>query len=187
MSSDSASPTKVSHFVAATTLGGLVVSVVIVWLFAPMLMSIIFNGHLEKMGQAGDLFGSVNALFSGLAFAGLFWTVFLQREQLALQRHELALQRDELKLQREEMAASRSELANQVRAQLTLAKVAAAQIHVASHQAHIEANKPQFQIGLMSSDKALLIEHIMGRADALHQLGSYFDQLTDLPPVTVTN
>ena len=43
-------------------------------------------------------FGAINALFSGLAFASLFWTIGMQREQLKLQRTELSLQRDELKL-----------------------------------------------------------------------------------------
>lgn len=180
--SESAKSKMRSSLVVTTTLAGLVASVVITWLLAPALMSTLFNGNLERMGQAGDLFGSVNALFSGLAFAGLFWTVFLQRDQLALQRNELALQRDELRLQREEMAASRSELANQVKAQLTLAKVSAAQIHVASHQAHIEANKLQFQLVALGGDRALLIQSIMARGDTLHQLGSYFDQLTDWQP-----
>ena len=48
-------------------------------------------------GQFGDLFGVVNALFSGLAFAGLIYTVMLQREELALQREELHLTREELR------------------------------------------------------------------------------------------
>jgi hypothetical protein len=48
-------------------------------------------------GQFGDLFGAVNALFSGLAFAGLIYTALLQREELSLQRKELILTRDELR------------------------------------------------------------------------------------------
>ena len=35
-------------------------------------------------GQFGDVFGAVNALFSGFAFAGLIYTVFLQREELSV-------------------------------------------------------------------------------------------------------
>lgn len=42
------------------------------------------------------MFGAVNALFSGLAFAGIIYTIFLQKEELALQREELKANRDEL-------------------------------------------------------------------------------------------
>jgi uncharacterized membrane protein YccC len=50
----------------------------------------------EKRGQAGDLFGSINALFSGLAFAGVIVAILLQREELQLQRDELTYTRREL-------------------------------------------------------------------------------------------
>lgn len=51
----------------------------------------------QTRAQFGDVFGVVNALFSGLAFAGLVYAILLQREDLALQREELKLTRDELK------------------------------------------------------------------------------------------
>ena len=47
-------------------------------------------------GQFGDSFGAVNALFSGLAFAGLISALYLQRSELQLQREELRLTRHEL-------------------------------------------------------------------------------------------
>ncbi len=55
-----------------------------------------------ERGTFGDMFGAVNALFSGLAFAGLIATLLYQREELKLQREELAQTREELKGQREE-------------------------------------------------------------------------------------
>lgn len=51
-----------------------------------------FNG-----GTLGDSFGTVNALFSGLAFAFLIYTAYLQKEELKLQRKELQDNRAELK------------------------------------------------------------------------------------------
>ena len=42
------------------------------------------------------MFGAVNALFSGLALAGIVYTIHLQREDLSLQREELRLTRDEM-------------------------------------------------------------------------------------------
>jgi ABC-type molybdate transport system permease subunit len=79
------------------------VLVLALWL-SPVIVGYSFFGSWEERGQFGDLFGSVNALFSGLAFAGLIYAILLQRQ-------ELTLQRAELKLQREEMTASRAELA----------------------------------------------------------------------------
>lgn len=55
-----------------------------------------------ERGTFGDMFGAVNALFSGLAFAGLIVTLLYQKEELKLQREELAQTREELKGQREE-------------------------------------------------------------------------------------
>jgi hypothetical protein len=57
-------------------------------------------------GMFGDMFGGVNALFAGLAFAGLIFAILLQRE-------ELELQRDELKLTREELSGQRKQLEEQ--------------------------------------------------------------------------
>jgi hypothetical protein len=50
-----------------------------------------------KRGTFGDMFGSINALFSGLAFTGIILTILLQRKELALQRQELKDTREELK------------------------------------------------------------------------------------------
>src|SRR4051812_12720237 len=40
----------------------------------------------EKAGQYGDSFGRVNALFSGLAFAGVVFAIILQTIELRYQR-----------------------------------------------------------------------------------------------------
>lgn len=66
-------------------------------------------------GQFGDVFGAVNALFSGMAFAGLIYAILLQREDLALQRKELELTRQELT--RSAQAQEQSELALRAQAQ----------------------------------------------------------------------
>jgi len=43
----------------------------------------------SERGLFGDKFGAVNALFSGLAFAGVIYAIVLQRQELELQREEL--------------------------------------------------------------------------------------------------
>ena len=53
-----------------------------------------------ERGTFGDMFGAVNALFSGLAFAGLIVTLLYQKEELKLQREELKETRNELNAQK---------------------------------------------------------------------------------------
>ncbi len=60
-------------------------------------------GNPERQGQFGDQFGAVNALFSGLAFAGLIFTIILQKKELAFQREELSDTRQELSGQKLQM------------------------------------------------------------------------------------
>ena len=69
------------------------VGVVCVWALSFLLL-LFFES--EERGQFGDMFGAVNALFSGLAFAGLIITLILQKRELGLQREELDATRQEL-------------------------------------------------------------------------------------------
>jgi Putative phage abortive infection protein len=63
------------------------------------------GGDHEHRGSFGDMFGAVNALFSGFAFAGLILAIRLQSEELALQRRELADTRTVLQDQKAQMKA----------------------------------------------------------------------------------
>ena len=67
------------------------------------------DGGTANAGTAGDMFGGLTALFSGLAFAGLITTLFMQRQELSLQRKELGLQRNELAQTREVFQIQRFE------------------------------------------------------------------------------
>ncbi len=109
----------------------LVVSVVVIWIGGSLAIVAGLDSWPER-GQFGDLFGSVNALFSGLAFAGLLYTIHLQSQELSLQREELALQR-------KEMSLSREELANQARVQRALFLATVGQIRVSALQAEVQA------------------------------------------------
>jgi hypothetical protein len=59
----------------------------------------IIKAHIpvSLRGTFGDTFGAINSLFSGLAFAGIIYTILLQRDELHLQREELKSTREELK------------------------------------------------------------------------------------------
>lgn len=79
-----------------------VFSVIVVLVLWALTFFLFFINNMETRGQFGDMFGAINALFSGLAFAGLIITLFLQKKELSLQREELQLTRDEMKNQRTE-------------------------------------------------------------------------------------
>lgn len=82
----------------------IVAAVAILWWFLPPVLPAFLDlpySGVEERGQFGDSFGSVNSLFTGLAFAILIWTALLQRKELSFQRRELSLQREELHATRE--------------------------------------------------------------------------------------
>ena len=85
----------------------------VIILFLLNFSMIFFVPNENTRGTFGDQFGAVNALFSGLAFAGLIYTIVLQRRDLELQRHDLKLQRDELALTRQEMEEQTAEFEKQ--------------------------------------------------------------------------
>jgi Putative phage abortive infection protein len=69
---------------------GLIISslaITIVWALSGYILYIIYPENTAH-GTFGDMFGAVNALFSGLAFAGLFFTIKLQQQQNLVQNFE---------------------------------------------------------------------------------------------------
>jgi hypothetical protein len=76
----------------------------VVWCFFP---------DMQSRAQFGDLFGGLNALFSGLAFGGVIYAILLQRKDLELQREELKLTRKELKRTAEAQEKSEQALSKQ--------------------------------------------------------------------------
>lgn len=90
---------------------GCVAFVVIAWVASYYIIGC--SCSISDAGSIGDRFGAINALFTGLAFAGLIVTLLMQRDDLKLQRKDLALQREVLKLQQQEMEKTNIELAGQ--------------------------------------------------------------------------
>lgn len=80
----------------------LIASIVVALWIANFFVHPFFFGQPESAGVAGDMFGALTSLFSGLAFAGLISTLLMQRQELELQRGELELSRNEFQLQRYE-------------------------------------------------------------------------------------
>lgn len=61
--------------------------VTVAWLGIGALITNRFE--VSDAGTFGDMFGNVNALFSGLAFAGVIVAILMQGDELRLQRREL--------------------------------------------------------------------------------------------------
>jgi hypothetical protein len=96
--------------------GPVAILIIVLW-FAWWGVANSYWASMADRGLLGDLFGGINALFSGLALAGVVTAVILQSHELHLQRdamnkqrEELELTRDEMKLQREQLTLQREEL-----------------------------------------------------------------------------
>jgi hypothetical protein len=90
-------------------------------------------------GQFGDMFGVINSLFSGLAFAGLVYTILLQQQELALQREELTLTRNELKRSAEASEKSEKALVRQAEAANQSARLSAINYLLAYYKAELDS------------------------------------------------
>lgn len=90
-----------------------------VFLFAMLLLAVpvlgfLLNDGIAERGQWGDFFGgTLNPLLTFLTFAGLLYTIFLQRRELSLSREELSLTRDELKRSSDALESQNESLAQQ--------------------------------------------------------------------------
>lgn len=91
-----------------------VLVVISLWFLSYFAITVHISGEdtselWAKRGQLGDMFGAVNAMFSGLAFAGIIFTIYLQRQELRAQRQELQLTRNEFKTQNRTLKRQRFE------------------------------------------------------------------------------
>lgn len=76
--------------------GLLIIAIAILYSFSIDLM----YKNKNDGALVGDSFGALNAIFSGLAFAGVILTVVMQRDELTLQRKELKDTRKEFQMNR---------------------------------------------------------------------------------------
>ena len=87
---------------------------ILLWI-ASWVGTVYFFENWQDRGTFGDMFGSVNALFSGAALAGVIYAILLQRRELQLQRYELELTREELKRTAEAQEESSQALGEQLK------------------------------------------------------------------------
>lgn len=104
---------KVPPFNMKSLVIKVVIAIVALWLITLIILYLTLP-NWENRGQFGDMFGAVNALFSGLALAGVILAIVLQKNELELQREELKLTRDELERAAKAQEGSRDALSKQV-------------------------------------------------------------------------
>ena len=71
-------------------------------------------GDTVNRGTFGDMFGAVNAVFSGLAFAGIIISLYLQRIDLKTQKEQLELNYEEVRKTNEEFELQNKTLSIQL-------------------------------------------------------------------------
>jgi len=75
--------------IALAVVTGVVGTVIIYAAFLIVATWPISTYSIEKAGVFGDSFGVLTSIFSGLAFAGVIWTVLTQLEELSITRDQL--------------------------------------------------------------------------------------------------
>ena len=128
---------------------GIFLAVTGLWIGSYWVVRYSFPTMAER-GQVGDTFGAVNALFSGLAFAGVLIAIWLQRADLQMQHTDLRLQQESLAVQIQEMIASREQLAEQAKAQRAYAAAMIAQLKITAIETEVRAIEMEMKVGVVS-------------------------------------
>jgi uncharacterized membrane protein YgaE (UPF0421/DUF939 family) len=118
----------------------LLTAVVVLWVLTTWAIYDLWPDWTVR-GTVGDSFGAVNALFSGLAFAALVYTIILQRREIQLNRSEIELNRKELSKSVKAQKASQEALKQQVAQTHLSAKLNAMNTVIGYYNSQIESSK----------------------------------------------
>ena len=121
-------------------------------------------------GTFGDMFGAVNALFSGLAFVALIYTILQQREEIKINRKEIELNRKELKKSTVAQIQSQESLKEQVKQTHLTAKINA--INTVISYYNIQISNPKNSLDLIEKTK-------QKRRNLIYQIDELIDGLDD--------
>lgn len=148
----------------------LIVLVVLIWVISTIIILYSLEDWSDR-GTFGDLFGAVNALFSGLAFAGLIYTIFLQKQDLKLQRVEIALNRTELKKSANAQQHSEKALYEQVEQMKISAKLNALNTLI---------NYYNIQIANTSNSEEVISNAKLNRKTTIQEIDILVDRVSDI-------
>ncbi len=142
--------------------------VVALWLKVPQHLGEGLTEPTDK-GTFGDSFGSVNALFTGLAFAGLVFSILLQQRQIRLQRADFLSQLQEMKDSRSTVIEQNKLMTAQN--VLMTAQTALGVLRLELHAMELEAQVDELEIRRMGNRQDSvpinLLAGMRSRVDAL--------------------
>ncbi len=146
----------------------LVTSVIGLWIGSAFIIMSISPAWGER-GTIGDMFGAVNALFSGLAFAALIYTIILQREEIKLNRLEIENNRKELKKATTAQQLSQQALKEQAKQTELTAKINAISTVIGYYNNQIgNANNSNELIEKARQKRKILIQNIDSLIEGLN-------------------
>jgi septal ring factor EnvC (AmiA/AmiB activator) len=147
-----------------------IIIVLLIWSISGLTIYLISDNWGDR-GTIGDMFGAVNALFSGLAFAALLYTLQLQREEIKLNRTEIALNRNELSKSVKAQQESQEALKQQVTQTHLTAQLNAMNTVISYYNSQIESSKStQETIDKARAKRRLIIQKIDDLIDELDDL-----------------
>lgn len=150
-------------------LGIIVVTIIIIWA-ASGLATLYFIDNWSDRGTFGDLFGAINSLFSGLALAGLIYTIYQSKNDLLLQREEIETNRKELIKSRKAQERSEKALEEQVHQMRLAAKLNGLKTLVDYFSAQINNPNNSEEVILKAREK---------RREAIAEIDQLIDRLGD--------
>lgn len=157
---------------------GLAAVIVAVQILGGVLIYFLIDSWPAR-GTFGDMFGVINALFSGLALAGIIYAILLQREELKLQRMELEMTRKEL----ERSAGAQEKTSEHISNQLEIMKSTQQyqmQKDIAQAEPHIAVSKRQR--GNAANDRIRCSQTLVNLGERISDI----DIECDLQDVTVS-
>lgn len=105
----------------------------------------------QQRGLFGDSYGALNALFSGLAFAGVIATLLLQRQELSYQREELELTRAELQRAASAQEATSETIAEQAEVMKVTAHLSGLAALLDSANAEVDRRRKEYNDGMAAN------------------------------------
>ena len=145
--------------------------VVTLWVAVPLVFQAIID-NAQQRGLFGDPYGALNALFSGLAFAGVISTLLLQRQELAYQREELELTREELRRAASAQEETSLTIAEQAEVLKVTTHIGGLSALLDSANAEVDRRRKEYNDGQVGNSSALsaAIENQRKLVDELENL-----------------
>jgi hypothetical protein len=123
---------------------------VALWIVVPFVLRAVIEDPQQR-GLFGDSYGVLNALFSGLAFAGVIATLLLQRQELAYQREELELTRVELQRAASAQEATSETIAEQAEVMKVTAHLSGIAALLDSANTEVDRRRKEYNDGMVGN------------------------------------